>query len=119
MDDAEFDRLATATLKRLTRAFEEAMDGGGDDVLEDIELQGPVLTVKLADGGTYVINKHGASQEIWLSSPRSGAAHFKPDAASGAWLPTRGGSSLHARLAAEFSEFLGHPLDLAALTTEA
>ena len=115
MDDSEFDRRATLTLQRLTRAIEDALE----DVLDDIELQGPVLTIKLEDGGTYVINKHGASQEIWLSSPRSGAAHFRPDPGSGAWLPTRGGEPLHARLEAELAGVLGRPLGLTELVSEA
>lgn len=110
MDEAAFDRLASLTLQRLLTALEDGME----DVLDDIELQGSVLTVKLEDGGTYVINKHAANQEIWLSSPKSGAAHFKPDA-SGEWLPTRGGDPLHARLEAEFSAVLGQPLGLPAL----
>lgn len=113
MDDSEFDRLATLTLKRLTTAIEDALE----DILDDIELQGPVLTIKLEDGGTYVINKHGANQEIWLSSPKSGAAHFKPDLVTGAWLPTRGGEPLHERLEAELAAVLGQPLGLTALTT--
>lgn len=112
MDDAAFDRLATTTLERLMLAIEAEME----DVLEDIDLQGSVLTIEIEGGGTYVINKHAANQEIWLSSPTSGAAHFKPDAASGAWLSTRGGASLHARLSEELGAVLGRPLALAALT---
>jgi frataxin len=109
MDSATFDRLATRTLKQLTTAIEDEME----DVLDDIELQGSVLTIKLQDGGTYVINKHGVNQEIWLSSPKSGAAHFKPDPATGSWLPTRGGDALYARLEAELGAVLGRPLMLA------
>jgi frataxin len=110
MDAAEFDRLANATLKQLEIAIEDAMD----DQLEDIELQGSVLTIEIDGGGTYVINKHAENQEIWLSSPISGAAHFKPDEASGEWLPTRGGEPLHARLESELSAVLGKPLGLQA-----
>ena len=108
MDEATFDRLATDTLKRLLRALEDGME----DALDDIELQGAVLTVKLEDGGTYVINKHAANQEIWLSSPKSGAAHFKPDLATGAWVPTRGGANLHDRLEAELAPLAGGALGL-------
>jgi len=109
MDAADFDRLASETLKRLMIAIE---DGMGDEI-EDIDLQGSVLTIELSDGGTYVINKHAANQEIWLSSPKSGAAHFKPGDAR-QWLPTRGGDNLHARLEAELSAVLGAPLGLEA-----
>ncbi|MBI2254955.1 MAG: iron donor protein CyaY [Proteobacteria bacterium] len=110
MDAAEFDRLASDTLKRLLIAIEDGMG----DVIEDIDLQGSVLTIELIDGGTYVINKHAENKEIWLSSPKSGAAHFKPDTAGRQWLPTRGGDNLHARLEAELSAVLGAPLGLEA-----
>lgn len=106
MDDSTFDRLASATLRELMAAIEAALP----DELEDIDLQGSVLTIELADGGTYVINKHTANKEIWLSSPKSGAAHFAYDAASGEWQPTRGGDPLHARLGAELAAVAGQPL---------
>lgn len=109
MDAIEFDRHASETLKRLMIAIEDGMG----DAIEDIDLQGSVLTIELVVGGTYVINKHAANKEIWLSSPKSGAAHFKVDGL-GQWLPTRGGDNLHARLEAELSAILGGPLGLAA-----
>jgi frataxin len=114
MDDSSFEKLANATLKGLMAAIEDAMP----DALEDIDLQGSVLTLELVDGGTYVINKHAANHEIWLSSPRSGAAHFAFDAASGSWLPTRGGEDLHQRLSAELSAIAGEAVELAPLGRE-
>ena len=110
MEAAEFDRLATDTLKRLMLAIEESLG----DAIEDIDLQGSVLTVDLVDGGTYVINKHADNREIWLSSPKSGAAHFKPDAYGRTWQSTRGGDPLHARLNAELGAIAGKPIDLGA-----
>ena len=50
-------------------------------------MQGGILTLALEQGGQYVINKHGPNKEIWVSSPVSGAAHFKH--ADGRWTSTR------------------------------
>ncbi|TDQ84225.1 frataxin [Dongia mobilis] len=109
MDEATFDKLADATLKALMAEIEDGVADG----IEDIDLQGSVLTIELEDGGTYVINKHAANKEIWLSSPKSGAAHYAFDPASGRWQPTRGGADLHAVLSAEFSAIAGAAVELA------
>lgn len=114
MDDSSFEKLANATLKALMAAIEDAMP----DALEDIDLQGSVLTLELVDGGTYVINKHAANREIWLSSPKSGAAHFAYDPVSGIWQPTRGGADLHQRLSVELSAVAGEVVELAPLGQE-
>jgi len=108
MDEATFEKLADATLKALMAEIEEA----AGDAIEDIDIQGSVLTIELEDGGTYVINKHAANREIWLSSPKSGAAHYAFDSASGRWQPTRGGADLHATLSAEFSGVAGEAVEL-------
>ena len=76
-----------------TASLEEGIDG-------DTELQGGVLTVG-GEAGTWVINKHVPTRQIWLSSPVSGARHYAYDAASGAWLDTRGGGELLAILSSE------------------
>lgn len=109
MEESSFEKLADATLKGLMDQIEEALA----DALEDIDLQGSVLTVELADGGTYVINKHAVNREIWLSSPKSGAAHFAFDSSSGRWQSTRGGADLHARLSTELSAVAGEAVELA------
>ncbi len=72
---------------------------------EDADLQGGVLTVE-GGQGTWLLNKHAPTQQIWLSSPLSGARHYAFDAASGRWLDTRGGPDLLKLLAVE----LGVPL---------
>ena len=114
MDESTFEKLANATLKALMAEIEEALA----DAIEDIDLQGSVLTLELADGGTYVINKHTANKEIWLSSPKSGAAHFAYDGGSRRWLPTRGGDDLHARLSAELGAVAGAAVELAPVSLE-
>jgi frataxin len=61
-----------------------------------------VLTVE-GDDGTWVVNKHAPTRQIWLSSPKSGARHYAFEAASGLWQDTRGGADLLATLSSELN----------------
>jgi frataxin len=91
MNDSAFDSLADSLLETLE-------EGIGDHA--DAELQGGILTVR-GDAGTWIVNKHAPTRQIWLSSPKSGARHYAFDEASGLWQDTRGGADLLATLAAE------------------
>ncbi len=95
MTDSAFENLANSLLA----ALEE--DIGAHT---DAELQGGILTVEgdaRSGGGTWVVNKHAPTRQIWLSSPRSGARHYAYDAAAGQWRDTRGGDDLLSVLSAE------------------
>lgn len=107
MTEAEFERLATATLAR----FAETLEQGLGDAAE-VDLQGGILTVTLDRGGAYVINKHTPNRQIWLSSPRSGASHYGFDAARSAWICTRSGRTLADMLAEELGPIASGPLVL-------
>ena len=101
MSDSAFESLADSLLAALE-------EGLGDYV--DAELQGGILTVDgdaHGGGGTWIVNKHAPTKQIWLSSPRSGARHYAFDARSGHWQDTRGGADLLTHLSAE----LGVPLE--------
>lgn len=91
MSDSAFETLADSLLATL----EEKL---GDHV--DAELQGGILTVE-GDGGTWIVNKHAPTRQIWLSSPVSGARHYAFDADSRRWQDTRGGDNLLSVLGAE------------------
>jgi frataxin len=97
MSESAFETLADSLLASLEEALGETADA---------ELQGGVLNVE-GDAGTWVVNKHAPTQQVWLSSPRSGARHYAFDSASGQWKDTRGGPDLLALLSAE----LDVPLD--------
>jgi iron-sulfur cluster assembly protein CyaY len=97
MSEQAFESLADSLLA----ALEEGIGAEAD-----AERQGGVLTID-GDDGTWVINKHAPTRQIWLSSPKSGARHYAFDAASGQWKDTRGGPDLLALLSAE----LGVPID--------
>jgi frataxin len=101
MSQSVFESLADSLLA----ALEEGIGAHAD-----AELQGGILTVEgdaKSGGGTWVVNKHAPTRQIWLSSPQSGARHYAFDAASGQWKDTRGGPDLLAHLSAE----LGVSLD--------
>ena len=87
MSDSAFETLADSLLE----ALEEGLDG---------ELQGGVLTVA-GEAGTWIVNKHAATRQVWLSSPKSGARHYAFEAAQGLWQDTRGGADLLTTLSAE------------------
>ncbi len=91
MTDSAFETLADSLLATL----EEAL---GDHV--DAELQGGILTIE-GGAGTWIVNKHAPTRQIWLSSPVSGARHYAFDAGTGQWRDTRGGDDLLAVLGAE------------------
>ena len=91
MADMPFESLADSLLAALE-------EGIGDHT--DAELQGGVLTVEGEDG-VWLVNKHAPTQQIWLSSPQSGARHYAFDRASGQWRDTRGGDDLLATLSTE------------------
>ena len=96
MSDSSFESLADSLLE----ALEEGLG-----TVADAELQGGVLTVE-GDGGTWVINKHAPTRQIWLSSPKSGARHYAFDQGSGLWRDTRGPGDLMTILAGELGAVL-------------
>jgi frataxin len=96
MSDSAFESLADSLLA----ALEEGIGPHAD-----AELQGGVLTVEGNDG-TWLVNKHAPTQQIWLSSPQSGARHYAYDAGSGQWKDTRGGPDLITHLSGELGVLL-------------
>ena len=110
MDEAEFERLAARVLERM---LDEIEDQAADDL--DVDLEGGILTIGLPDGGRYLLNKHAPNRELWLSSPRSGAWHFRHEPEAG-WISTRTVDGerpqLHRLLADELADATGGPLRL-------
>jgi len=102
MDATAFEDLAEKTLETLFDAIDEAI---GDDA--DVDFDNGILSVELEDGRQYVINKHAPNMQIWLSSPISGAAHYKYDEETSAWVSTRGSDVLLDVLSAEISQIAG------------
>lgn len=84
-----FATVAAATLEALLHQFEQRF---GDET--ELDLEDGVLRIEFEDGRVYLINRHMPLQQIWLSSPKSGAWHFAAahfnDTGSADWLSTRG-----------------------------
>ena len=71
----------------------------------DADMQGGILTLELEDGRQYVITLHQVNEEIWLSSPISGAKHVAYDTAKNQWISTRGEEELLGLLSEELSAY--------------
>ncbi|MGE0723880.1 MAG: iron donor protein CyaY [Alphaproteobacteria bacterium] len=97
MTDRDFAARADRALADLMDRIETALDDA------DVDLTDGILTVELADGATFVVNKHAPNREVWLSSPRSGAWHFAWDEGRSAWVSTRGPETLHGVLSADLA----------------
>jgi len=110
MDERDFDRMADGVIQRLMEALEDQLSDA------EVDLEGGILTVILPDIGSYLINKHRPNREIWLSSPKSGAWHFRHDPEAG-WISTRvvedERPNLHRLLADELASVTGEPVTLA------
>lgn len=99
---SSFETIATRFLDHLADRLEAALAD-----IADVDYEGGILNITLDAGGTYVINKHAPTRQVWLSSPRSGAWHFTLDEASGAWLDTRQGKEFLPLLTSELLEATG------------
>jgi iron donor protein CyaY len=85
-----FDSAANQKLEELAHFFEEFWSKADVDLLEDS------LMVNLSERHQYLINKHGVTHQIWVSSPFTGAHHFKYK--EGSWVSTRTDESIEAFL---------------------
>lgn len=108
MEEAEFLALADATLADYMGRLDRML---GDVV--DVDLDGGVLTIELENDSQYVLNKHAPTRQLWLSSPVSGAGHFRYDPGLRAWIDTRSGSALADLLERELAAAAGRPIKLA------
>jgi CyaY protein len=82
MDETTYHRIVDGTLSHYAEKLEPAFENG---VLDDLDLQGGVLTLVTARGTTLVISKHTASKQLWLASPVSGGLHFSYDMSKQLW----------------------------------
>ncbi|KAI1801460.1 Frataxin [Daldinia bambusicola] len=91
---AQYHDLADEYLDAVLTKFEELQDEHGEI---DVEYSSGVMTVKIPNVGTYVINKQPPNKQIWLSSPVSGPKRYDyagPAEGKGEWVYHRDGSTL-------------------------
>ncbi|ONK61118.1 uncharacterized protein A4U43_C08F26430 [Asparagus officinalis] len=111
LPEEEYHKLADETLHDLQEKFEEY----GDEIQLDgfdIDFGNHVLTLKLGNMGTYVINKQTPNRQIWLSSPVSGPSRFDWDVTSQAWVYRRTKANLLQLLEEEVTQLCGKPVSL-------
>ncbi|KAI0651642.1 hypothetical protein C8Q79DRAFT_897387, partial [Trametes meyenii] len=106
-----YHRYADGTMDAMLESLEELLDDVGDPEYE-VEYSSGVLTLKLGDHGTYVINKQPPNRQIWLSSPFSGPKRYDYDPKSDEWVYYRDGSTLNQTLNQELSLALRRDVDL-------
>lgn len=83
MDITLYHDRANATLAACAAALEPAFEDG---TLDELDLQGDILTIIPARSGrTYLLTKHAASQQVWLASPITGGLHFRWEETTQTW----------------------------------
>ncbi|KAI9259681.1 hypothetical protein BDA99DRAFT_465447 [Phascolomyces articulosus] len=78
----------------------------------DIEYSQGVMTIKLGEHGTYVLNKQPPNQQIWLSSPKSGPKRYDYDTEHKKWFYHRDNHTLDELLNEELSQVFGQTVDV-------
>ena len=97
-------RMSNETMESLNDRFSELIEDHDSLMGADTTLADGVLTVKLNEHGTYVINKQTPNQQIWLSSPVSGP--YRYDIFRNSWVYKHTGETLHALLDRELTLFI-------------
>ncbi|GAA5992176.1 hypothetical protein JCM10908_001805 [Rhodotorula pacifica] len=111
----EYHDIADRTMDRLTEYLEEVVESLESDSASSYDVEystsmcgkSGVLTIRLGDYGTYVLNKQPPNKQIWLSSPKSGPKRYDWDEQHRVWFYNRDGDLLHDLLNRELREALG------------
>mgnify|MGYP001112729161 CR=1 FL=1 len=103
MTPSEFNLLVDTTLSQI----EQAIEASGADI--DFEMTAGILELEFGNGSKIIINRQGASQELWVAA-KSGGYHYRWQ--DNAWRNTRDSSELFAALSRYASEQSGELLEL-------
>lgn len=83
--------MSTAFNDRIDALFQQLEDAIDDSDLDlDYENQGSVFTISMEGRAPVILNRHEASQQLWLAA-QSGGYHMEYDEAASAWICTRSG----------------------------
>lgn len=109
LSPSEFDSMALHELNEIA----ERVDSHDSRISpENVELHEGVLTIEFPSG-TFVLNKHGASGQIWYSSPVSRPAYFEPLTDSGKkWWSLSLNMTLRLKLQSDIERLIGEKIDL-------
>ncbi|KAJ3842967.1 hypothetical protein F5878DRAFT_649763 [Lentinula raphanica] len=83
-----YHQLADDAMDGLLEDLEQLIEDYGDASYE-VDYHSGVLTLRLGDKGTYVINKQPPNKQIWLSSPFSGPKRYDYIETDGSWRYSR------------------------------
>jgi CyaY protein len=103
MTETEFNQHVDDTLLQI----EGAIEACGADI--EYETASGILTLEFEDGSKIIINRQGATQELWVAA-KSGGFHYRWT--DGAWRNTRDGSELMNALSECVSQQSGEPVRL-------
>lgn len=82
----------------------------------DVEGQSEELSWTNNSNGSFLLNYHGVTEQLWYSSPLSGAHHFKVDLTTNhkipQWICTRTGRPFNDILSLELSQLIGRTIIL-------
>jgi len=106
MNEAEFHRLATETLRQI----EHAIETSGADI--DFENVSDILTLEFANGSKIIVNKQSAAHQLWVAA-RSGGFHYRYDDTSRSWRNEQNQAELMTDLTRLVSEQAGETVQLA------
>lgn len=107
ISDSQYCQIADNYLEDLSDSLEEL---GETYPQIDVELTHGVMSLTVAPGKTYVINKQPPNKQIWLSSPVSGPKRY--DLIGGKWITLRDNTALTDLLRAELEEELACEVEL-------
>lgn len=82
MDEKRYHAIADATLMHCFDQLEDAYEAG---TLEDLALEGGILTITALSGRVYLLSKHAPSLQLWYASPVLGGLHFTFDEGEKRW----------------------------------
>ncbi|MES2919749.1 MAG: iron donor protein CyaY [Pseudomonadota bacterium] len=103
MNDTDFNSAADTTLLAIEDALEVL------DLDLDIETAGGILTVTFANGSKVIVNRQGATREIWVAA-RSGGFHCGRQ--GDAWVCNTTGEDLATLLSRVCTEQAGEAVTL-------
>ncbi|XP_022865731.1 frataxin, mitochondrial-like isoform X2 [Olea europaea var. sylvestris] len=110
LPEEKYHMLANSTIHDLLEKLEnmETLEIDGFDV----DYGNEVLTLKLGNLGTYVINKQTPNRQIWMSSPLSGPSRFDWDQNTQAWIYRRTKRNFIKVLETELEQLCGKSINL-------
>ena len=108
VSESAFESAAYTELQHIADSADSQIDNLG---AEAVEIHEGVLSIEFPRG-TFVINKHGASKQIWYSSPVSQPAYFDAMTDSGKkWWSIRLQMDLRTKLAKDINTLTGKRIE--------